>query len=203
MTLLRNDIAQKLAELKADFGRQSHDTQQKNSDTMPLESHAMLAPGGPVPVSVPPISNDPTSYHSVSNTPVCNNQNGSVSFSGPVSNSTQVPAGVPSNVPVRVPMPVARDCSLMLRRLDELEAEENEISHRWTSIVYEDLGSTKPSYRKHSDRKAPPRATPTSVRASAPDREELYNYKERYSQYLDSIGVSTRGGFNPWDMAER
>ena len=110
-----------------------------------------------------------------------------------------------ANTPAIAPGMADGGLSQMLRRLDELEAEENEIGKRWTSVVYEDLGSRR-ARRRHSTEKRddPLNATPTlTCAASTLDKDSLYGYKERYSRYLDCTGLSTGGGFNPWHMAER
>lgn len=96
----------------------------------------------------------------------------------------------------------------MLRRLDELEAEEDEIRQRWTSVVYEDPLHSKPSLLLHNKRKNKSQHSPLSnpmilPHLSTQSKEELDEYRHRYEHYLDCTGLSTQGGFNPWEMAER
>ncbi len=195
MTLLRSDIAEKLAELKADLGRNASNPHLK-------EKHVTLL----VPDDSSPSSHTPGAL--TSKGPATNNVVGDGPTTSTVSlteipseTGSKVPCSVPTHVPVTAPKLRVSECSQMLKRLDELEAEENEIRSRWSSIVYEDLGSTKPSVTQYAGGAAPPpMTTPTCL---ARDREELDDYRERYSRYLDATGLSTRGGFSPWDMAER
>lgn len=95
----------------------------------------------------------------------------------------------------------------MLMRLDELEAEEDKIRQRWTSIVYEDLvskpGSILRNKRKQKNQ-LPSLEKPVALpHLSIQSKEDLEDYRRRYMHYLDCTGLSTQGGFNPWEMAEK
>lgn len=110
--------------------------------------------------------------------------------------------------------PLSPKMSNMVRRLEELEAEEEVIRQRWNAIVYEDPLTTRPpvAFQKNAtltDSQITPlciaeeRKVTTLPIMSSKSLSHIEEYKEQYSRYLSSTGLSTQGGFDPWKMAER
>ena len=231
LELLRSEIGTKLTELKTELRSKepaSNETEVSEEKTGGDSKVQPVAEGdavatGPVAiadnVALSAGSDQPDLNGSVSNDPHCNvahNGNPGIRSLG---------SGVPGNIPVRN----KSDVPLMLRRLEELEAEEDEISRRWTSVMYEDLSKrnsqhhllphSKPhthlqhqhqNYREshfnlvsYASNVPPPHSPSLNTLSSGVDKEVLLDYKERYSQYLDGTGLTTRGGFDPWIVAER
>ena len=91
----------------------------------------------------------------------------------------------------------------MLKRLDQLVAEEDEIRQRWTTIVYEDPQHSKPPTLLCANRwehTPPSDSTMVAIpHLSTQNREELEDYRKRYAHHLDL----THKESNPWEMAER
>lgn len=103
--------------------------------------------------------------------------------------------------------------SSMMSRLEELEAEEEAIRQRWNTIAYEDPLTARPVVTLENKMKYGKEGAkqPTSVRKqvttlpllSSKRLSHIQQYREQYSRYLNTTGVSTQGGFDPWKLAER
>lgn len=124
-------------------------------------------------------------------------------------------------VPPYVSPPNFTDSRLpsMLKRLEELEVEEDAIRQRWNTIAYEDPLVTRPAAvvpqrGGAQGGKDVTTAVPTSCRhleegASLPvlssgSLSSIQQYRERYMHHLNTAGQSTLGGgTDPWKMAER
>ena len=110
----------------------------------------------------------------------------------------------------------------MLKRLKELETEEETICQHWTTITYEDpLVKKSTTYGiKHKTQnqsglenhqrtrdKSTPNLTETGISTlshlSPKSLSNIEKYRTNYSNYLTTTGISTQGGFSPWKMAER
>lgn len=97
----------------------------------------------------------------------------------------------------------AEKASNMLKRLEELEAEEDLIRQRWATITYEDPVLTRPAIIHKRKKDKSPAVKPSSLPLlSSQSRSDIECYKDRYSHYLDCTGVSTQGKFDPWKVAE-
>ncbi len=82
-------------------------------------------------------------------------------------------------------------------RLCELEAETEQIREKWKTVTFDDplpATLTPPGHSCHS----------TEVHTLSPDRMSRINTGlQRYTHYLELTGTSTKGGFDPWALAER
>lgn len=93
--------------------------------------------------------------------------------------------------------------SSMLRRLEELEAEEEVIRQRWNTIVYEDPLTTRPPTTRPLSPAQPLEKGASVPLLSSESLSSIEQYRQQYNRYLNTTGLSTQGGFNPWKMAER
>jgi len=219
---LQSEIATKLAELKTELRTNvsapmqvgvSEEKPGVDKKEQPV-SRGDPAKAGPVAMEDAVLSGDPASTSPVMSGSVSNGTCGGIT-NNVVPEIRALETGVPGNVPVLGSKP---EVSLMLRRLNELEAEEDEISRRWTSVRYEDLSYRNPQHRvqpcfkphphpRHQESPTAPSPSsgpPTWITSSSGvDKEVLFEYKECYSRYLENTGLTTRGGFDPWLVAER
>lgn len=98
----------------------------------------------------------------------------------------------------------------MLRRLEELEVEENAIRQRWNTISYEDPVVSRSEVTHHKGGEQYTVTVQDLEQGASPpllSSESLANieqYRQRYKQHLNTTQHSTvQGGFDPWKMAER
>ena len=170
---LRTEISQKLAEMKSGF------------DQREAKRMAQLSISTPQ-LSIPtPQLSIPTSQ---------------LSIPTPTPIQPQPPTSQPPIHQAGSKSPQFSDSRLpnMLIRLGELEIEEEAIRQRWNTIVYED-----PLATRSSKKMAVSLERGVSLPSlSSESLSSIKQYKQQYSHYLATTGVSTQGGFNPWDMAE-
>lgn len=98
------------------------------------------------------------------------------------------------------PVPVIADSAdSVFGRLEELAAETQLIRDKWRTIAFEDP-LPAPAITV-TTRSAPPSPV---LRGLSPERVVSVNRgRERFQHYLELTGTSTKGGFDPWTMAQR
>ncbi len=91
----------------------------------------------------------------------------------------------------------------MLRILQELEAEEDIIRQRWTTIIYEDPLMKRPPII-HRAEEDPPKSTKPEVPTLSPLSPDTLSSIEEYRNcYSHHLKTTVTGGRDQWAMAER